>query len=287
MIFLGTAAAECYPNPFCTCPSCELARRSSDPKLRRRRSSMLFDETMMIDFNADAMAACGDYGVALDKLDHVLITHMHEDHFDYWNAAFPLMAVNPARTLTFYTSQEGYDGLMPILEAACRLPHPQLAQQMRDMMKISRFEVMPRFEPRPIGDKVVTALPARHDGFFTNEKGFSYLIEKDGKTTLYASDTGRFFPETMAYLSKVVLDTLVIEGTFGQKILSETAGHLDRESLCLMLDTMFEQGTLTKNSRIYVTHIGHKGVYTHYDYQAYLDERYHGQVVVAWDGLRI
>ncbi len=287
MLFLGTAAAECYPNPFCTCPSCELARHSPDPKLRRRRSSFVFDETMMIDFNADSMSACGAYGVALDRLESVLITHMHEDHFDYWNAAFPLMSATPTRHITFYTSQEGYDGLIPILEAAARLPHPQLTDQLKDMAKASHFEVLPRFQPRAIGDKMVTALTAHHNGFFKGEYGFSYLIEKAGKTTLYASDTGRFFPETMDYLSHVVLDTLIIEGSFGKTILSEDAGHLDRESLCLMLDTMFSQGTLTANSRIYVTHIAHKGIYSHYDYQEYLDKRYHGQVVVAWDGLRI
>ena len=41
MLFLGTGAAELYPNPYCNCEFCESLRQSGEAP--RKRSSLLLD----------------------------------------------------------------------------------------------------------------------------------------------------------------------------------------------------------------------------------------------------
>lgn len=287
MIFLGTAAAECYPNPFCECPSCQEARRSSDRRLKRRRCSFLFNETTMIDFNADSMYACNEFGVSLSHLKHVLLTHIHEDHFDYFNAAFPNMSATPTQPITFYTSEAAHKGITDLLAAAKQLPHSQLVRQLEEMSAISSFVALPPYQSAQIDDMSVTPVIANHNGFFKDEYGYNYVIEKDGASTFYATDTGRFFDRTMQFLADRHIDTLTIEGTYGKNRQPADSTHLDAYTLCETLDQMFAQKTLDHTSRIFITHIAHNGIFNLTDYQQFLDTRYSGQVQIAWDGLCI
>ena len=287
MQFLGTAAAECYPNPFCECPSCRKARASADRRCKRRRSSLLFDEETLIDFNADMMYACAEFGVSLSRLKRVFLTHMHEDHFDYFNTAFMNMSVTPAGPITFYASPAACSGFQSILDAVRALPHPLLNDQLREMAQVARFVALEVGQTVEFPDLRVTPVAARHDGFFLDEYGYNYLLEKPDHTTFYASDTGRLPEESLHFLEKHPVDTLIIEGSFGRTTLPEGAGHLDCLSLCETIDRLYQQGTLHPQSRIYVTHIGHKGIYNLDDYQQFLDSRYQGRVQVAWDGLVI
>lgn len=65
----------------------------------------------MIDFNADAMFACGEFGISLSRLKYVLLTHIHEDHFDYFSAYFPAMAATPTQPLAFFASPAACRGI--------------------------------------------------------------------------------------------------------------------------------------------------------------------------------
>ena len=50
--FLGTAAAEGIPGPFCACENCRLAREEGGRSIRGR-SQALVDDCLLIDFPAD------------------------------------------------------------------------------------------------------------------------------------------------------------------------------------------------------------------------------------------
>ena len=200
MQFLGTAAAECYPNPFCECPSCRKARASADRRCKRRRSSLLFDEETLIDFNADVMYACAEFGVSLSRLKRVFLTHMHEDHFDYFNTAFMNMSVTPAGPITFYASPAACSGFQSILDAVRALPHPLLNDQLREMAQVARFVALEAGQTVEFPDLRVTPVAARHDGFFLDEYGYNYLLEKPDHTTFYASDTACTFWKSIRWI---------------------------------------------------------------------------------------
>ena len=107
MKFLGTSAGEGIPDPFCTCPICENARRVGGKELRTR-SSFLLDEETIIDLGADYFAQARDHGLRLDKLRTVLLTHTHDDHFNYtffWERS--VKRAGTGEPLTVILSEEG------------------------------------------------------------------------------------------------------------------------------------------------------------------------------------
>ncbi len=79
IVFLGTAAAITLPSFFCTCSTCEAARK--DSSLRRTRSSLalLGEEVTIIDVGPDIEHQLEREGIR--HVNNIFITHWHYDHF--------------------------------------------------------------------------------------------------------------------------------------------------------------------------------------------------------------
>ena len=80
-IFYGTGAAEGVPSPFCDCPMCNYAREHGGKDVRKR-SCFRLGRNIMIDMGPDIFTQALQYGSMCD-IEHVLITHTHDDHFDF------------------------------------------------------------------------------------------------------------------------------------------------------------------------------------------------------------
>lgn len=289
MLFLGTGAAEGFPDPFCGCEACLAAEKSDDPKLKRRRSALLLNEETLIDFGPDVMFACAAYGASLRNLRHMFLTHSHEDHFSYWNLAYMGMSQTWGdRRIALYMSREARGLIEQFIAWGERCGHPQVENQLRNTEKYYEFVTVEPFRTYHVDDMNVMAVYGRHDGFAAGEKSLNYYFETPRQgNVFYASDTGRVYDETYDALKGKRLDTLIIEGSFGKKPLGQENGHLWQETLCEALDRLIAQSTITSATQIYVTHIAHHGRYTHYDYEAYLQARYGERIHVAYDGLRV
>ncbi len=72
--FLGTSSEKLIPRDDCDCVQC----KSSDPKDKRTRSSILIDKNILIDASPDILRQLRQSQIS--NLDSVLITHEHEDH---------------------------------------------------------------------------------------------------------------------------------------------------------------------------------------------------------------
>ena len=79
--FLGTAAANAFPEAFCKCKNCEQARLLGGFSLRKR-SAILVNDDLLIDLNPDIMAASQTHGCSLTNVCYCLQTHPHADHLD-------------------------------------------------------------------------------------------------------------------------------------------------------------------------------------------------------------
>ncbi|HHX37043.1 MAG TPA: MBL fold metallo-hydrolase [Clostridiaceae bacterium] len=288
MLFLGTAAAECCPNPFCNCEYCNRIRNTSDSRERRRRSAFLLDPENLIDFGPDALPAAALFGVDLSQLKNVFITHIHEDHFHYFGLGFLHMSRTTPPKPTFYMSPEAAAGLASFTQFLLTSQQQQLVAQVRacdDLFNIQMIAPNETVEPEP--GYFVTALRGNHQGFLDREFSLNYLFEKNGKCLYYACDTGLFLPETYAALRCKVLDILVLEGTFGFTRLPPGDGHMDVYSICETVDKLIRQGSVTETTKIYITHISHHAVRSHDAYEGFLQERFGERIQLAWDGLRI
>ena len=65
--YLGTCAAEGFPGMFCSCETCEKARRLGGRNIRTR-SQALVDGELLIDFPADTYLHILNYGLDLRKI---------------------------------------------------------------------------------------------------------------------------------------------------------------------------------------------------------------------------
>jgi len=102
--FLGTAAAEGWPALFCQCDSCAKARANGGKNIRTRSSSLI-DDSYMIDFSADTYMHVLYENIDLTKVEHLFITHSHEDHFypeDLMLRRPPYAHLNVPSRLTIY-----------------------------------------------------------------------------------------------------------------------------------------------------------------------------------------
>ena len=80
ILFCGTAAAEGWPALFCICEACTRAREIGGKEVRSRAAYML-DDRIRVDFGPDSNLHQQKYSLAFDKLEHLLVTHSHDDHW--------------------------------------------------------------------------------------------------------------------------------------------------------------------------------------------------------------
>jgi phosphoribosyl 1,2-cyclic phosphodiesterase len=118
--FLGTAAANAYPEAFCRCDNCEQARALGGPSLRKR-SSLLINDDLLIDLGPDIMTASNMHGHPLFNVRYCLQTHGHADHLDtsHFLSRSPGYGVVGAHRLHFYASPGTMRLTAQLLERDC------------------------------------------------------------------------------------------------------------------------------------------------------------------------
>lgn len=65
--FLGTAAANAFPEAFCKCGNCAKARALRGPSLRKRSAAVINDD-LLIDLGPDIMTASHMHACPLDNV---------------------------------------------------------------------------------------------------------------------------------------------------------------------------------------------------------------------------
>ena len=194
MLFLGTAAAECCPNPFCSCDFCERIRNSTDSRERRRRSALLLDQENLIDFGPDALSAAALFGIDLSHLKNIFITHIHEDHFYYFGLGFLYMSRTTPPVPTLYMTPDAAAGISQFTQFLLDSQQKQLTSQVRACEELFKIQTVEAYETLSLGPHYqVTAMRGNHQGFLDHEYSLNYLFENNGIRLYYACDTGLFY----------------------------------------------------------------------------------------------
>lgn len=269
--YLGTAAAEGWPGLFCRCEVCRRAREAGGKNIRTR-SQALIDDAILMDFPPDTYLHMLRDDLPLPEIRTLLLTHSHQDHWYPEDLAF---------------RGEGFshdiDGILEIYgNEACakRLEAilPIVGQGMMDAMRAHYNEVT-AFSPFETQGYRVTPLKALHN---RAENCLIYLIEKDGKSLLYANDTGLFPQETWEYLRGRKLDLVSMDCTMQQ--IPEGTNHMglaDNAELCRRLG---EAGCTHEGTKYVITHFSHNGGLLHEE----LEERARPLgFLTAYDGMTL
>ncbi len=249
--FLGTGAAEGVPAMYCDCETCREVRKRGEKEFHTR-SQYLLDDKIGIDFPPDSYYHSLRFGVDLRKIEFLLITHSHMDHF--YAHDFVLRGYKYASPLQNKLYIFGNAEVCKVYqECTKRELRPEVAEN------ILVQEVFP-FTPFAFGDGY-TAVPllAQHA---QREQAFVYLIEKAGCTYLHLTDTGRLPKETLEYLksffkNKKPLDFVAFDCTFLFRTAGEVSRHMGLEDNKVMQEELFKIGVVDMQTKYAITHYSH------------------------------
>jgi phosphoribosyl 1,2-cyclic phosphodiesterase len=280
LTFLGTAAAEGYPNPFCGCKNCERARALGGPSIRKRCAALINDD-LLIDLGPDLMAASAMHARSLARLRYCLQTHAHSDHLDpsHFLSRSPEYGVPDAPRLHFYASAATAQRAAQALHAdfaPASLLAPEVGERLN--LEIHRIEALQSFT---VGPYQVTAYPANHDPAV---EPLLYAIEADGRRIFYGTDTAVLPEETWQALHRPTqrFDVVILDHTYGPD--EPGTDHLSAQQFIEHVARMRAEGLLANNARILATHLAHAGNPVHPELSEFAAR--HGYEV-AYDGLTV
>lgn len=246
--YLGTAAAEGIPALFCDCDVCRKARLLGGKDVRTR-SQAIIDGKLLLDFPCDTFMHLIKNDLDLCDVSACLITHVHDDHFyprdmSYIRRGFS----HPPKgyVFTVYGSEDILDGTK------------QYEEESDGMLK---FVAVKPFVPFDLLGFAVTPLKALHG----TSNPYIYIIEKDGKTLLYAHDTGIFPDETWDYLRGKRLDMISLDCTEGAKETLSYDAHMCLGFASECRDRLASESVIDSGTVCVLNHFSHNGKDVLYD----------------------
>ena len=280
LTFLGTAAANAYPEAFCLCGHCEQARALGGPSLRKRSAALINDD-LLIDLGPDIHVASGLHNRPLTKVRYCLQTHAHSDHLDasHFLSRSPGYDVVGAPRLHFYASAGSLRRAAEMLALDCG-PAGLLTPEAGERLNVE-FHTVAAGQTFSVGPYTVTAFRANHD---PSVEPLLYAIEADGHILFYGTDTAALFEETWLAFHRHQLrfDLVVLDHTYGPA--EPTPDHLSAREFIAHLVRLREEGLLAPGARVFATHIAHPGNPVHPELVEFAAP--HGYEI-AYDGLTV
>jgi phosphoribosyl 1,2-cyclic phosphate phosphodiesterase len=278
LTFLGTSAANAFPEAFCRCQNCVQARALGGPSLRKR-SAALINRDLLIDLGPDIMASSQVHGCSLDDVQYCLQTHPHADHLDLSHllSRSPDYGVVGAPVLNFYASRETLEHAAETFERDLA-DYSLLSPEAEKRLNLKIHQIAP-LESFAVGPYSVMAFPANHA---PGMGAMLYAIEARGRYVFYGTDTGTLLEATWQALRehKMQFDVVILDHTYGPK--QNGSDHLSAHQVIEHAKRMRTEGALHSRSRLLATHIAHEGNPAHPDLELFA--RQHGYEV-AYDGL--
>lgn len=276
--FLGTAAANAFPEAFCRCRNCTQARILGGNSLRKR-SAALINHDLLIDLGPDIMAASQIHEQPLHQVRYCLQTHPHADHLDLSHllSRSPAYGVADAPLLEFYASRETLERAAETFERDLA-DFNLLSTEAELHLNFKAHQIQP-LEPFRVGQYSVTAFPANHA---PGMGAMLYAIEANGHAVFYGTDTAALFEQTWQVFRErnIRFDVVILDHTYGPE--QTGSDHLCAHQVAQHANRMREEGVLDARGRVLATHIAHEGNPPHDDLADFA--RRHGYEV-AYDGL--
>ena len=276
---LGSAAGKTVPRPFCKCRVCEYAKEHGGRDLRTRTSMHVFPDgedgiepRYQVDLSADTGHHMIRDGFCLERLEHLLITHPDQDHFepDYIIFRGRIMSDRAEmKQLSIYGSE---------------VIGQRLSERGLDFefIKIGFHPVRP-YESFHMGEFEVLPFPAPH-----GENTFHYVLQYGERAVLLAWDTGYYRDkriwDTLAgfELNAVFMECTHLTAKPVKK--KETSTHLDFSLLLEMRERLLALGSIKDQTPFVAVHIGDNGGLTHAEAED-LASKY--GVTVGYDGFEL
>lgn len=234
----------------------------------RSRASALIDGTLKIDLPPDTLHHVLTGWLDMTMVENLLFTHVHDDHF----------AVRELQ----------YASWMFVPQPITRITHVfgpvDAVATMREELELNTLpfavHCLAPWETSIVGEYEVTPVLAQHD---SERICLNYIIRRDGKSLLYATDTGWWEEATWQFLKHMKLDAVIIECTKG---LNENGykAHLSIPEVIRVHDRLISDGVISNDTRFVTTHHSHLSGLLHEELENHLNP--HG-IEVGFDGMEI
>lgn len=261
--FLGTAAAEGYPDPFCACGNCVEARGLGGTSFRYRAAALI-DGHVLIDMGPDLFAASMRHALPLNQVRYALQTHPHNDHLDVLTffARHDGCLVQHVQSMQYFCSQSTLNRLISLesLESGSTdLRDPE--EQRKRKLEITIVEPWQEFK---VGDYRVQSVRASHGG--GKIEAMLYAIEdSQGKQLFYGTDTGVLAEGTWERLAEMgwVFDLFILDHTGGFGRPDGGVSHQNADTFVQEISRAREAGVIADKTRVLATHFAHHSNPTH------------------------
>lgn len=264
--FLGTAAAEGFPNAFCRCEFCKKARAAGGKNIRTR-SSAIIDDNIKFDYSPDSYMQALRDNVDYSLIEHLLVTHSHMDHLNAPDLESRREGI-----------AHGLDRPLHIYGNGTVMYHVRKVIGRFEGARFA-FHLLRPFETFTAGDARVTPLLADHDRM---ENCHLYALEKNGKKLLYGHDSGWFPDATWAWLKDQAFDCAVLDCTHGYTGKSRDRNHMCIETVLEVQAEFRKHNILKPDGKIVATHFSHNSRLLHDEFEEIFRP---AGIIPAYDGL--
>lgn len=270
---LGSGGGEGYPALFCSCEHCTAARRVRGKNLRSLSQSLV-DGKLLIDLPADTFMHFLREGIDFGEIEHLLITHTHNDHYvpnilDTRGDGFaPVMKVGQLHIYGNADVKRLFDGIFAL---------QPIRKEIRDNII---FHTLTPFRKVQIGGYRVTPLKANHD---PSQVALNYIIDEGECALLYLLDSGYPAAETLEVIEKYgkKFACVVMDGTMG---VNQYVHHMNFAENIALKQYLEQAGAADKRTRFITAHITHNHAGLHESIEKYFEE---SGIVPAYDGMTV
>lgn len=247
---LGTGGADGVPALFGDDPVSRWAREHGGPDVRSRAAALV-DDGLKIDLPPETGHQLERDGLSAKSWNLLIFTHSDEDHLCLAELQYALFPFTSAFELPFTIMANS---------TVLGLIRDRYPEWPMDLVELAPFQW--------VSDAGYEICPVRAN-HTPGEECFNYVVRREGRTLLYATDTGIWPEETFAFLKGLKLDLLVIECTNAFRPASY-AGHLDMEGLRYVVDRLRKEEGLAADGRVITTHHAASGGARHCDLETAL-----------------
>lgn len=269
--FLGTAAAEGIPGVFCECEVCKKTWEKGGKNIRTRCQALI-DDKILIDFGPDTYMHELLYNFRLSRIDTLLITHIHEDHYypqEFGNRRNGFAYMDGCNNLDVYGSIDLDEDIIKAM------------QNYGKEGTTNRFNIH-YIKP---GEKFISQgyeiLPIK--AVHGTNNPLNYIISKDGKCMLYAHDTSSYDEETWNVIKENIkhFDLVSLDCTSGI-IPMRYIGHMNIERNLEFREKLISLGLADEKTICISNHFSHNGGATYDEFVEYVKDM---PLEISYDGM--
>ena len=230
----------------------------------RGQSSILINNSVLVDCGVTVPAALEIFGVNVDTITDIVITHTHGDHFN----------IESIKSIQSKRSNQNKLNLWVEYGAA---------SYFKTLEKDTGCTVKPIkcFERFSINDIVVMPLEANHFRADTGEQCLHYIFTKANKSLFYALDGGWLTIKTWNLLKKIKLDVIIWDATWGSDVYYCIFSHNSIPAIHLMKKQLFKDQVLIPDSKVIVSHLSKNSHPSHGNVATNMKTE---QIITAYDG---